>query len=169
LRFAYADPPYIGISYRYPEKTEVDHAALVARLVADYPDGWALSCTSSSLQYLLGLCPEGVRIGAWVKPYAPFKINVNPAYAWEPLIVYGGRRRGRDKLTMNDWIKTNTVIHQSVLGEKPELFVWWLIEMLGMEPSDELDDLFPGSGNVTRSLDVWRSQRTLCFGGENGE
>jgi len=161
MRFAYADPPYVGVSHRYPEKLEVDHPALVARLIADYPDGWALSCKSSSLQQLLPLCPERVRLGAWVKPFAAFKINVNPMYAWEPVIFYRGRRRGRGKPTMNDWIKTNTVIKQSVLGEKPELFVFWLIEMLGMESGDELDDLFPGSGNVTRSVKLWRSQRRM--------
>lgn len=36
--FAYADPPYVACAHLYPEKTEVDHAALIARLVVEYPD-----------------------------------------------------------------------------------------------------------------------------------
>jgi hypothetical protein len=36
---------------------EVDHAALVARLVADYPDGWALSTSAAALPVVLPLCP----------------------------------------------------------------------------------------------------------------
>lgn len=39
--FAYADPPYPGMANLYPERTEVDHPALIADLVARF-DGWAL-------------------------------------------------------------------------------------------------------------------------------
>jgi hypothetical protein len=71
---AYADPPYIGQAAKYyagqPDYAgEVDHRALIQRLVADFPDGWALSCTSNSLRFLLPLCPQDVRVGAWVKPF----------------------------------------------------------------------------------------------------
>lgn len=46
MRFAYADPPYIGCAHLYPEKREIDHDELIARLLSDYPDGWALSASS---------------------------------------------------------------------------------------------------------------------------
>jgi len=47
VRFAYADPPYPGQSKKHygdhPDYAgEVDHPALIAQLVAEYPDGWAL-------------------------------------------------------------------------------------------------------------------------------
>jgi hypothetical protein len=42
MKFAIADPPYVGCAHLYPEKTEVDHAALIARLELEYPDGWLL-------------------------------------------------------------------------------------------------------------------------------
>lgn len=45
MRIAYADPPYIGQGYRYPEKEEVDHAQLIDRLVKNF-DAWALSCST---------------------------------------------------------------------------------------------------------------------------
>jgi hypothetical protein len=95
MRFAYADPPYIGQAKKHYGKRkdyagEVDHAALVARLVAEYSDGWALSLSSPTLRIILPMCPDNVRVMAWVKPFAVFKPGVNPAYAWEPVIVGGG-------------------------------------------------------------------------------
>lgn len=103
MKFAYADPPYVGCARLYPEKTEVDHVALIDRLVTEYPDGWALSCSSPSLRYLLPLCPNNVRVMAWVKPFAVFKANVGLAYAWEPVIFHGGRRIAREQPTVRDW------------------------------------------------------------------
>jgi hypothetical protein len=41
---------YPGRAHHYPERTEVDHQALVERLVADFPDGWALSTSAEALQ-----------------------------------------------------------------------------------------------------------------------
>ena len=66
MRFAYADPPYPGCAHIYlrenPSATEVDHAALLQRLVAEYPDGWALSCNPRDLLWLLPACPDDVRV-----------------------------------------------------------------------------------------------------------
>ena len=105
MKFAYADPPYPGCAHLYPEKREVDHDALIRRLFYDYPDGWALSTNTPSLRELLNLCPPEVRVAAWVKPFAVFKPNVNPAYAWEPVIWMGGRKkRGREDPTVRDWV-----------------------------------------------------------------
>ena len=45
VRFAYADPPYIGQAKKHyaddPRCAEVDHAELVARLVARLRCGWS--------------------------------------------------------------------------------------------------------------------------------
>src|ERR1043166_5967819 len=91
LRFAYADPPYIGQARKHYGCEEIDHVELLRRL-ASY-DGWALSCSSPSLREILPMCPETVRVMAWVKPFCAFKVNVNPAYAWEPIIVQVGPRK----------------------------------------------------------------------------
>ena len=43
----------------------------------------------------------------------------------------------------------------------PEAFAFWLFQMAGLEPGDELTDLFPGSGAVSRAWEKWCAQRTL--------
>jgi|TARA_R110000751_G_C13493596_1_gene449417 hypothetical protein len=153
MRFAYADPPYPGMAHRYPENTEVDHAQLIAELVDGFPDGWALSTSSVALQQILALCPMDVRVMAWVKPFAVFKQNVNPAYAWEPVIVQGGRKRTRSQLTVRDWVAVNITLRKGVVGAKPEGFCQWLFQVLNVEDGDELVDLYPGTGIVTTEFD----------------
>lgn len=160
MKFAYADPPYIGNGHRYPEKSEVDHAELIGRLERDYPDGWALSCHTPSLRMLLPLCPEKTRIGAWIKPFCIFKPNVNPAYAWEPVLFRGGHKPNRNKDHTRDWHKA-VVAQTGFPGSKPESFVYWLIDLLNMEPDDQLDDLFPGTGIVGRVFKAWQQQGVL--------
>jgi hypothetical protein len=97
MRAAYADPPYIGQAKRRYQCPEVDYRQLIDRL--ETFDAWALSVSSTSLRQVLSLCPDGVRVGAWVKPFAVFKPNVNPAYAWEPVIFRLGRERTRQQAT----------------------------------------------------------------------
>jgi hypothetical protein len=129
VRLAYADPPYIGCAHLYRDHPdyagEVDHEALIARLVAEFPDGWALSCTSNSLRYLLPLCPEDVRVGAWVKPFHAYKRGVRPAYAWEPVIYRGGRNKnhpppakGGEATTPKDWVAANITLQKGLTGRE---------------------------------------------------
>lgn len=157
MRFAYADPPYPGQARKHyahdPRCAEVDHAELVARLVADFPDGWALSTSSTALRDVLPLCPPDVRVMAWVKPFASFKPGVNPAYAWEPVIVRGGRKRGRQVATVRDWVAESITLKRGLSGAKPRGFCLWLFEVLGARRGDDLADLYPGSGAVTAA---WR-------------
>ena len=97
MKFAYADPPYIGQAARHYKDHkdyagEVNHKELIDKLVSDYPDGWALSLSAPSLKQILNLCPDDVRVMIWVKPFHAWK-NVTPSYGYEPVIVYGGRKR----------------------------------------------------------------------------
>ncbi len=154
MRIAYADPPYIGQAKRYLEKTEVDHKGLVAQL-GDY-DGWALSLSSPTLKQILNLCPNDVRVGAWVKPFCIFKPNVNPAYAWEPIIFKPARSGSRDIPTVRDWVSANITLKRGLVGVKPEEFCLWLFDVLGADKDDEFFDLFPGSGAVTLAWEKWR-------------
>ena len=159
MRCAYADPPYIGMAHLYPENQEVDHQELITRLCDEFPDGWALSCHTPSLRILLPMCPEDVRVMAWVKPFCSFKPSVRVAYAWEPVLVRGGRKRTReDGDTVRDWMAANITIQRGMVGAKPEAFCFWIFNVLGLRPDDELVDLFPGSGAVARAWDRWRSQ-----------
>jgi hypothetical protein len=163
IRVAYADPPYLGYAKYYGDP-ETDHAALIRRLVAEYPDGWALSCHSPSLRVLLPLCPEDARVLAWVKPFASFKPNVRLAYAWEPVILRGGRRRSRRQPTVRDWLAASCTLKRNFIGAKPDAFACWLFEALGLHPADTFDDLFPGSGAVSRAWERWRGQIRLPAG-----
>jgi len=162
MRFAYADPPYIGQAQKHysddPLCAEVDHADLL-RDLAQY-DAWALSASSPSLKQILSLpeCPDDVRICAWVKPFCAFKANVNPAYAWEPIIVWGGRNLGRDVPTMTDWVSASITLKRGLVGVKPDKFCHWLFRFVGLLPDDELVDLFPGSGAVEQAWEAWKRQ-----------
>jgi hypothetical protein len=158
MHFAYADPPYIGCANRYPEKAEVDHAELIAEL--RWFDGWALSASSPSLARILPLCPEGTRIAAWIKPFCAFKPNVNPAYAWEPVLFWPGRARSRKEKTVRDWVSANITMKKGVVGAKPIEFCWWLFDLLGMLPDDHFFDLYPGTGIVGQCWETWKQQRT---------
>lgn len=165
MKFAYADPPYPGQAKKHYRRdpsgivpAEVDHAALVARLCAEYTDGWALSTSSSALRSVLPLCPPNVRIAAWVKPFATFKKGVNPIYAWEPVIWTGGRKRDLDVPMVRDWVSANITLQTGTHGAKPQAFAYWLFDLLGMRPGDTLDDLYPGSGAVSEAWQRWQRQ-----------
>lgn len=159
MRFAFADPPYLGMGKKlygdfHPEAAHWDdpesHRTLIESLVTDYPDGWAMSLSSTSLHTLLPMCPPTVRIAAWVKPFASFKPGVPVAYTWEPVIFTGGRKRGRDEATTRDHLSENITLRKGLPGAKPERFCAWILDLLGWEPEDELVDLFPGTGIMGR-------------------
>jgi hypothetical protein len=162
MRFAYADPPYYGCCKLYDHFHGDDgrcwddadtHKALIGRLCDDYPDGWAMSATSNSLQTLLPLCPEGVRIAAWTKPFAAFKKNVRVAYTWEPVIFWHGRTSSKDGAGVNrDHLAESIVMRKHFTGTKPEKFCRWVLDLLGWKPGDVVDDLFPGLGTFGRVL-----------------
>jgi hypothetical protein len=170
MRFAYADPPYFGLAAKFyghihPDAADYDkletHAALIEQL--NGYDGWAMSLHSPSLRDILPLCPSDVRVMAWVKPFASFKPGVGVAYAWEPLIVRGGRKRERTQLTVRDWCAECITLGRLFHGAKPEALIWWLLDVLNVQPTDELDDLFPGSGSVTEAVERWRESPRLAF------
>jgi len=167
MRFAYADPPYFGLAKQFYGAHHLDaadydrietHSELIDSLSRDFPDGWALSLHEPSLRRILPLCPDDCRVSPWVKPFASFKPNVNPAYAWEPVIWRGGRKRGRDSMTVRDYVSCPIAMERGFPSAKPDGFCFWLFELLGMESNDDFVDLFPGSGAVGRAWDAWRSR-----------
>jgi hypothetical protein len=162
LTFGYADPPYLGCGAKHYGALHKDaadfdtievHQRLIERLVTDYPAGWAMSLHTPSLRALLPLCPPDVRVGAWVKPFCAFKVNVNPAYAWEPVIWRGGRKRTRQQDTTRDWVAESITLKRGLTGAKPRAFCMWIFDLLNVQPGDTVDDLFPGSGAVQAAID----------------
>lgn len=179
MRFAYADPPYPGQARRHyggagdPYEghiSEVDHAALIAELERDFPDGWALSTSASALQEVLAVCPPpparrsgrrpagaGVRVCAWLVPNAAPCPPQRVLWSWEPVLLRGGRwRRDGDEVFVRDAVVIPNMagfLGGTLIGAKPAAFVEWVCHLLGARPGDELVDLFPGSGAVG---DAWR-------------
>lgn len=166
MKLAYADPPYLGCGRLYAEHhadallwdDPETHRSLVNRLCSEYPDGWAMSLSSPSLRVILPMCPDDCRVAAWIKPFAAFKPNVNPAYAWEPVIFRGGRRGDRKRDTVQDFVVANITLKKGLTGAKPVKFCEWVLDLLGYERGDTLDDLFPGTGVMGRVLASSRQQ-----------
>jgi hypothetical protein len=162
MRFAYADPPYIGQAkkhYGHLGGSEVDHVQLIAQL--ESYDGWALSLSTPTLQHILAICPTDVRIAAWVKPFCSWKPGVNPAYTWEPVIWKSSRKRTREQVTVRDYVATSITLQRGLTGAKPEAFCYWLFELLNIQPGDTFDDLFPGTRAVTRAFEQWSHNRLM--------
>ena len=174
LRLAYADPPYPGNARLYrghPDYAgEVDHAALTRRL--DQYDGWALSTSAAALPAVLALCPPGVRVAAWHRGERP-AASWRPLSAWEPVIYRGGRllnpaRRGaglRRTDSLVHGVSALTTLPGRVTGTKPAAFCAWIFALLGAAPGDTLDDLFPGSGAITRAWAAWTAAAAASAGG----
>ena len=168
MRIAYADPPYIGCADLYKDhpdyKGEVDHVALVKKLNDSY-DGWVLhaAATPKSFAVLAPLVESsGARWMSWVKGFAAFKRNVPVAYAWEPVIVKPARKPVVSKrLVMRDWIQESITLKCGLTGAKPEAVCHWAFEVVGAHPDDELVDMFPGTGAVTKAWGTWKGKFTL--------
>jgi len=161
MKFAFADPPYIGYSHYYdhPDRKKWDnpatHADLLHTLRNDY-DGWAYCLYSNSLKepQIIGAIqgdPQ-IRISAWVKPFASFKPGVNPGYTWEPLIFKCGRPYERGGTTIRDHLSCNIAMQKGLKGAKPMAVCFWVLKLLNFQPGDTLDDLFPGTGVMGRAV-----------------
>jgi hypothetical protein len=162
VKIGYADPPYIGCAHLYKDHPdyagEVDHAALIGRL-ASY-DGWALSTSAEALPGVLAACPPGVRVAAWHRGERPTG-SWRPLNGWEPVIYHGGRlldpsnlqARRADSLVHG--VSPLTTLPGRVIGTKPAAFCRWVFSLLGAAPGDTLDDLFSGSGAVSRAWAVF--------------
>lgn len=159
-RLGYADPPYPGCAHLYKDHPdyggEVDHRELIDRLEREF-DGWVLHSSATAIPQIAPMLPDGVRTMAWVKGFAAFKRNVSVAYAWEPVYVKPARKPVVSKrIVMRDWFECPITLRRGLTGAKPEKVCHWLFEMLGAHPDDELADLFPGTGAVTKAWQSWR-------------
>jgi hypothetical protein len=182
MRVAIADPPYPGQSKRlYGEHEayggEVDHREIVGRLMDEF-DAWALHTSASALHAVLPLCPApmmdtkknkgrylngtGTLILIWTKTMGPWR-PVDIQWAWEPILIYGGRPRARDRGALRDHILCNPQSDPNgFTGAKPRAVSEYVFEALGLEPDDELVDLYPGSGAIGDAWQGWRAQGRLA-------
>jgi hypothetical protein len=169
MRFAYADPPYLGCGRMYvkhhPEALIWDdpetHRRLIERLSDEWPDGWALSLHVPSLRTLLPMCPPDVRVGSACKTFAQIR-PTRVQWFWEPVIWRGGRKT-RVSQSPRDWLQYNTAPRSAardggLIGGKPMAYCLWVFSLLGAERGDTLDDLFPGTGAVTAAWKAFQAQ-----------
>lgn len=178
-RLAYADPPYPGLAHYYRDHPdyggEVDHGELLSRL-STY-DGWALSTSARALPQVLALAvAQGlpVRVAAWVRGPRAHATALHALNAWEPVIYAPvvriaatggdvvrdasagtGDARRIDVLTHG--VAAMTALPGRVIGTKPAAFCRWMFDLIGAQPADTLDDLFPGSGIVGRAWGFFTS------------
>lgn len=167
MNIAYADPPYPGCSKLYKDHPdyagEVDHQTLVRRLETEY-DGFILHTSSTALADVLALFDKPPRVMSWVKPFAAFKRNVSVAYAWEPVLVKACRKpvvAGR--VVMRDWVSCGITMKKGLTGAKPHAVARWAFEVVGAEPTDTMDDMYPGTGAITDAWNAWCAQLKLAL------
>ena len=167
-RFAYADPPYPGKSRRYygdhPDFAgEVDHGELLSR-VATY-DGWALSTSAAALPAVLAQAVAQdlpVRVASWMRGARPHATARYPVNAWEPVIYVPlpSRSPGARRVdALQHGVSPMSTLPSRVTGAKPAAFCRWIFDLVGATADDELCDLFPGSGIVSATWELFRSSR----------
>ena len=165
MKLAIADPPYIGQAKKHYSNDpsgivaeEVDHYALLKKLRDEY-DGWALCCSSPSLEELRDITkelfpPHTVRTAAWVKPFCSWKPSHRVQYTWEPVLFIPVRPRGSKSVpSVRDYVIANITTRKGTHGAKPEPFCDWVLELVGYQPGDSVDDLYPGSGAITAAVE----------------
>lgn len=127
------------------------HRALLEQLLDEF-DGWAIATTPDGLEAYRPI-PAGARIMAWIKP------NARPAQnriwsTWEPVITYVPPAR-RSALANPDLGRVRDTLQATTpksgfVGAKPAAWTRWILDALGYDhETDELVDLFPGSGAVS--------------------
>jgi hypothetical protein len=84
-------------------------------------------------------------------------------------MFWGGRKRDISLPTVRDWVAEGITMKRGLTGAKPEAVCRWAFEVLGMNADDELVDVFPGSGAVTRAWEAWRDAPTFRDMNYSGE
>jgi len=163
VKLAYADPPYFGMGKKMYGKLHPDaaiwddkqsHINLMFKLQVGY-DGWALSCNSKDLKWLLPEAPEDTRLAVWLKPFANWRPNYRVQYTWEPIIFKPARpKKGYQKGTesVRDHLVCNIALKKGLSGAKPDAFNDWILELLNYVPEDEMIDLFPGTNGMAEAI-----------------
>jgi hypothetical protein len=159
MRFAFADPPYFTQGKKlygehHPDAAiwdkEETHIELLRRLTADYPEGWALACNPANLRWLLPNAPETTRVCAWTKTFHQIR-PTTVQFAWEPVLLYGGRKENKRKPMVRDWYSGVPTRLKGLPGAKSDAYNDWILQLLNFQAGDELDDLFPGTAGMQRA------------------
>lgn len=171
MRFAYADPPYLGQGKRYahlhPDSLVWDdpatHAALVERLEDEFPDGWAISMTPQP-EALMAYVGPGRELAVWHRRgWMTAAPQMRISFCFE-LVMYrtkvpNSKKHGPMVTNVFTLGGHNWQVGSTHTGTKPPEFCSWVLDLLGYDPArDELVDLYPGEGAMTRAAAEHRLQ-----------
>jgi len=168
VKFAYADPPYYTKGKKYYGELHKDaaiwdekesHLELIQSLKDNYPDGWAMSCNSTNLWWLLENEPN-IRVCVWTKGFHQIRQST-VQHAYEPVLLWGGRQEAKRKPMVRDWVSCNIAMRTGLKGAKPLQFNLWILDLLNYKEGDELDDIFVGSGSMSEALKVWHESHNI--------
>jgi hypothetical protein len=173
-----ADPPYLGRAVRWYgvggcgdgkglgqadnhseaylwDKPET-HRQLVRDLDDKY-DGWAIAMTVHSLSTYLNVIQtdsrNGVRVCVWNKPSA-ITSGSRITNHWEPVLIKvpNNRRGWNSGLSRTSDVITINPPRVKFRGAKPVEWTNWVLDLLGYQKGDTVDDLFSGTGSVSEAI-----------------
>ena len=131
------------------------HKNLINKLMNEY-DGFAIALTVHSLStYMEEIATNsrnGIRVMAWVKPSAVPSGN-RIQNIWEPVIVKMPQSRKNYKSGKS--CKDVLIAHpprNGFVGAKPNEWTSWVMDAMGVQDGDIVEDLFIGSGKVSEVI-----------------
>lgn len=141
------------------------HLDLLRDLQRGY-EGWVLACNTAMLALLLPVAPKGTRVGVWAKTRAGgSRPNVRVGYAFEHVLFQqpGARRGGVADMRRTDVLVAAVTQRRGTVGAKPERWTHWCLDLMGYDPAtDNVHDLFPGSGDVSTAIETYRPGCGRC-------
>lgn len=136
----------------HPDASEWDnpnrHRELLDYLLSNF-DGFAIATSTDGIA-AYGPLPKSMRIMAWVKPNAQpgaHRLLSN----WEPVLLFPpvGRRSNRGGVGAISDVLRAAAPRTGFTGAKPPEWTRWVLEAMTYNPAtDEVVDMFPGSGAV---------------------
>jgi hypothetical protein len=171
MKLGYGDPPYIGQAKRHYsndpsgiEAEEVDHYVLIKKLLTNY-DGWALSASSPSMFQIIPIINElntehkTIRVAAWAKSFCSWKPTQRVQYTWEPVFFSPVRERGSKSVpSIRDYLVCRMTMKKGTHGCKPLEFNTWILNLMGYQYGDTVDDLYPGTGGMSEAIKNWKPE-----------
>ena len=130
------------------------HKLLIDKLESEY-DGFAVAMAHDNLQKLISYFRPNIKIMIWHKWSIPSRARVQNRF--EPVAIRIPKtRKGAIKgKTMNDILTYKTKTNQGFTGAKPLAWTEWVLNAMGVQTGDSVDDLFNGSGSVAIAIEKY--------------